>query len=121
MDGSTVRVSRGDPLNQATGQSASADRSDAASSGTGSEFSLTDVAVYDLDGTGELNTRPAVDGGDATLLLPSHAIDLPTWPHEASASIPFTTTHVRFRANQQPQPVLRHVRDAYTRDGAGVL
>ena len=48
-----------------------------------SQVSLTAVACFDLAEDGEINTRPALDGGDATLLLPSHAIDLPTWPHPA--------------------------------------
>ena len=47
------------------------------------QVSLTAVACFDLAGDGEINTRPALEGGDATLLLPSHAIDIPTWPHRA--------------------------------------
>ena len=47
------------------------------------QLSLTLVGVFDLAGDGQINSRSALDGGDGTLLLPSHAIDLPTWTHPA--------------------------------------
>jgi hypothetical protein len=45
--------------------------------------SLTPVGCFDLAGDGQINSRSALDGGDATLLVPSHQVDLPTWPHAA--------------------------------------
>ena len=47
------------------------------------QVSLTLVGCFDLAGDGQINSRSALDGGDATLLVPSHEVDLPTWPHAA--------------------------------------
>ncbi len=42
-------------------------------------FSFTRLAWFDINGDGHIDPRPAGAGGDATLLVGSHEVDLPTY------------------------------------------
>jgi hypothetical protein len=46
--------------------------------------SLTRLAWFDANGDGDIDPRPAGAGGDATLLVPSHAVDLPVFARPAT-------------------------------------
>jgi hypothetical protein len=61
------------------------------SEATTSSISLTRLAWFDANGDGKIDTRAAGAGGDATLLVPAHQVDLPTYgraAHPAPASRP---------------------------------
>jgi len=47
--------------------------------GSATDVSFTRLAWFDTNGDGNIDPRPAADGGDATLLVPSHAVALPTY------------------------------------------
>ncbi len=64
------------PSAQTGGDSAPVARAVASSEPT---VSLTRLAWFDTNGDGDIDPRPATSGGDATLLVPSHAVDLPTY------------------------------------------
>jgi hypothetical protein len=74
------------PRADGTGQSPpapparSAGTSSAAST---SSISLTRLAWFDANGDGQIDTRAAGSGGDATLLVPAHQVDLPTYGRAA--------------------------------------
>jgi hypothetical protein len=54
-----------------------------------SSISLTRLAWFDANGDGQIDTRSAGSGGDATLLVPAHQVDLPTYgraAHPAAAN-----------------------------------
>ena len=61
---------------QTGGDTAPVARADASSA---ANVSLTRLAWFDTNSDGDIDPRPAGDGGDATLLVPSHAVDLPTY------------------------------------------
>jgi len=44
-------------------------------------ISLTRLACFDINGDGHIDPRSADEGGDATLLVPTHEVDLPTWSY----------------------------------------
>lgn len=44
-------------------------------------ISLTRLACFDINGDGHIDPRSAGNGGDATLLVPTHEVDLPTWSY----------------------------------------
>lgn len=50
-------------------------------------ISLTRLAWFDANGDGRIDTRSAGAGGDATLLVPTHEVDLPTYDHNANPRI----------------------------------
>jgi hypothetical protein len=86
------------------------------------QVSLTLVGCFDFAGDGQINSRSALDGGDATLLVPSHEVDLPTWPHAALLQ-GFDSTHEQSdhtTAGRVAPPMTgatRHAVDAYQRYG----
>jgi len=86
------------------------------------EVSLTLVGCFDLAGDGQINSRSALDGGDATLLVPSHEVDLPTWPHAALLHA-LDATHdqpdhaTAARVPSATTALTQHVADAYQRYG----
>lgn len=43
------------------------------------------LAWFDVNGDGSIDPRSAASGGDATLLVPAHAVDLPTYARPAHA------------------------------------
>jgi hypothetical protein len=48
--------------------------------GSGSNgVSLARLAWFDVNGDGHIDPRSTTSGGDATLLVPSHSVDLPTY------------------------------------------
>jgi hypothetical protein len=52
----------------------------AGTSGAGSyAVSLARLAWFDVNGDGHIDPRSTTSGGDATLLVPSHSVDLPTY------------------------------------------
>jgi hypothetical protein len=73
----------------AFGAETSAARLDAAVVGPASSkapsaaISFTRLACFDVNGDGNIDTRSAATGGDATLLVPTHAVDLPTYSRPA--------------------------------------
>jgi hypothetical protein len=54
-----------------------------ASAASTSSISLTRLAWFDANGDGQIDTRAAGSGGDATLLVPAHQVDLPTYGRAA--------------------------------------
>ena len=44
---------------------------------------FTRLAWFDVNGDGSIDPRSAASGGDATLLVPAHAVDLPTYARPA--------------------------------------
>jgi hypothetical protein len=44
-------------------------------------ISLTRLACFDINGDGHIDPRSAGTGGDATLLVPTQQVDLPTWSY----------------------------------------
>lgn len=53
--------------------------------------SYTRLAWFDVNGDGNIDPRSASAGGDATLLVPAHAVDLPTYSRPVS---PGGNTHI---------------------------
>jgi hypothetical protein len=49
-------------------------------------IALTRLAWFDANGDGRIDTRAAGTGGDATLLVPAHQVDLPTYRRVAHAA-----------------------------------
>jgi hypothetical protein len=49
--------------------------------------SFARLAWFDLNGDGSIDPRSAAAGGDATLLVPAHAIDLPTYARAAHTTV----------------------------------
>ncbi len=49
-------------------------------------ISFTRVAWFDANGDGVIDNRSATNGGDGTLLLPAHAIDLPRFSRNVAAA-----------------------------------
>jgi hypothetical protein len=47
-------------------------------------ISFTRLACFDVNGDGSIDTRSAAAGGDATLLVPTHAVALPTYTRPAN-------------------------------------
>lgn len=47
-------------------------------------ISLTRLAWFDVNGDGRIDPRSADSGGDATLLVPTHEVDLPTYSRAVS-------------------------------------
>ena len=43
------------------------------------DVDLTHVGWFDANGDGHIDSRSSTDGGDGTLLLPAHAVYLPTY------------------------------------------
>jgi hypothetical protein len=43
------------------------------------QVDLAHVAWFDANGDGRIDSRSPLDGGDGTLLLPAHEVDLPTY------------------------------------------
>jgi len=64
------------PDTQTSGGTAAVARAAASSAPA---VSFTRLAWFDTNGDGDIDPRPASDGGDATLLVPSHAVALPTY------------------------------------------
>ncbi|MCU1467061.1 MAG: hypothetical protein JWM72_2989 [Actinomycetia bacterium] len=85
--------------------------------------SLARLAWFDVNGDGHIDPRSTTSGGDATLLVPSHSVELPTYrrtvngvggprpanPSETPPSVPAT-------AAQTSRAV-----DAYERYGAAAV
>ncbi len=65
-------------------------------------ISLTRLACFDVNGDGNIDPRSASAGGDATLLVPTHEVDLPTWPHAAN---PMESAHDRARPHAETRTV----------------
>jgi hypothetical protein len=71
------------------GAETSAPRADAAVAappsrpGASLAISLTRLAWFDVNGDGSIDSRSAAAGGDATLLVPTHEVDLPTYSRPA--------------------------------------
>jgi hypothetical protein len=59
-------------------------RRPAPSDGAVPAISFTRLACFDVNGDGSIDTRSAAAGGDATLLVPTHAVDLPTYTRHAN-------------------------------------
>jgi hypothetical protein len=55
----------------------------APSPATAPAISFTRLAWFDANGDGNIDSRSASAGGDATLLVPTHAVDLPTYSRPA--------------------------------------
>ena len=53
--------------------------------GASSGVSLARLAWFDVNGDGHIDPRSTTSGGDATLLVPSHSVDLPTYRRTVSA------------------------------------
>jgi hypothetical protein len=53
------------------------------SAATSPAISFTRLACFDVNGDGSIDTRSAAAGGDATLLVPTHTVDLPTYSRPA--------------------------------------
>jgi hypothetical protein len=51
---------------------------------------FTRLAWFDVNGDGNIDPRSASAGGDATLLVPAHSVDLPTYARAAHTT---ATTH----------------------------
>ena len=56
-----------------------------AAAGASSGVSLARLAWFDVNGDGHIDPRSTTSGGDATLLVPSHSVDLPTYRRTVSA------------------------------------
>jgi hypothetical protein len=50
-------------------------------------LSLARLAWFDVNGDGQIDPRSAASGGDATLLVPSYPVDLPTYARRANPPI----------------------------------
>jgi hypothetical protein len=88
--GSVTAIPRVD-VTGLTAPSANARSARTTSAPTTSSISLTRLAWFDANGDGEIDTRAAGAGGDATLLVPAHQVDLPTYgraAHPAPGSRP---------------------------------
>jgi hypothetical protein len=59
------------------------------------QVSLTAVGCFDVNHDGTIDTRSGLEGGDAKLLLPSHAIDLPRFARPAPTAPGTTDTRAR--------------------------
>jgi hypothetical protein len=72
------------------GSESLAPRADAVVVGSGPKsqaspaISFTRLACFDVNGDGSIDTRSAAAGGDATLLVPTHTVDLPTYSRRAN-------------------------------------
>jgi hypothetical protein len=81
--GSVATPARAEAPTEAAAPPASAPAAAApsgASTGSGSNgVSLARLAWFDVNGDGHIDPRSTTSGGDATLLVPSHSVDLPTY------------------------------------------
>src|SRR5262249_47258730 len=88
------------------------------------------IAWFDLNGDGHIDNRSPLSGGDGTLIVPKHSVDLPTYSREARrpevrlglANEPVaepTTPKTEAPVQSAPAPVsdaqTRQAIDAYTR------
>jgi hypothetical protein len=80
--GNVTTTSRVD-LTGLTPPSSSARAARTTSEATTASIALTRLAWFDANGDGEIDTRAAGAGGDATLLVPAHQVDLPTYGRPA--------------------------------------
>ncbi|HEV7525997.1 MAG TPA: hypothetical protein VGP92_13590 [Acidimicrobiia bacterium] len=64
--------------------------------------SFARLAWFDLNGDGQIDPRSATAGGDATLLVPAHAIGMPTY---ARAAGPLAGAHATHASVADDQPV----------------
>jgi hypothetical protein len=82
--------------------------------------SFARLAWFDVNGDGHIDPRSAAAGGDATLLVPAHAIDLPTYSRTVG---PIGSTHaVKQDDNERATPAANAAQtnravDAYQRYG----
>jgi hypothetical protein len=91
-----------------------------------SSFSFTRLAWFDTNGDGHIDPRAAAAGGDATLLVGSHEVDLPTYSrtiHTVGDVRAFRAKEAgapRSKAASTPDPTTAQTRqaiDAYQRYG----
>ena len=90
-------------------------------------ISLTDVAWFDANGDGRIDPRAADDGGDATLLVPSHEVELPTYDRPANPPLDGRAANARLEKNHAANTLgapdtsaaalARHAVDSYHRYG----
>lgn len=85
-------------------------------------ISLTRLAWFDANGDGRIDTRPAGAGGDATLLVPTHEVELPTYGRAALPRLDGRTTKPNEPASAaaptRPNPVrTQQAAASYQRDG----
>ena len=111
------------PWAQTGGDPAVASRADASNDAAPEpEVTFTRLAWFDVNGDGDIDPRSATAGGDATLLVPAHAVDLPTYARKVH-----TVGDLRaFRLKDQPSGTsaavpnsaqTRQALDAYQRYG----
>lgn len=83
--GSVITLPRDIASGESTAPNAGAvGRGPAASPVSAPAISFTRLACFDVNGDGSIDTRSAAAGGDATLLVPTHAVDLPTYTRRAN-------------------------------------
>jgi hypothetical protein len=80
----------GDGESHAGQQTVAAAREHAATRSGAPSVSFTRLAWFDVNGDGHIDPRSAAAGGDATLLVPSDAVDLPTYSRNVT---PLADTH----------------------------
>jgi len=91
-----------------------------------SSFSFTRLAWFDTNGDGHIDPRAAGAGGDATLLVGSHEVDLPTYSRTIPSVADLRASRARdagaprSKAASTPDPTTAQTRqaiDAYQRYG----
>ncbi len=110
--GSFTAVPRADANGEATPSGPQARPSAAPTSGVSTETSagsiaLTRLAWFDANGDGRIDPRAAGAGGDATLLVPAHQVDLPTYgrvAHPAAGSRSAAARPAGAAANESRNP-----------------
>ena len=68
------------------------------------EVDLKSIAWFDANGDGHIDSRSSTDGGDGTLLLPAHAIYLPTYSRAAAKPVALKAVAPAAEAPPAPTP-----------------
>jgi hypothetical protein len=96
-----------------------------------SDAGFVRIAWFDLNGDGHIDNRNPLNGGDGTLIVPKHAVDVPTYSRsvrraESRLGVAKSTDHTASKAEAEPvrsdpAPVsdaqTRQAIDAYQRYG----
>ena len=69
-------------------------------------ISLTRLAWFDVNGDGRIDPRSAGSGGDATLLVPAHEVDLPTYGRVSGPPAGTRPAHPTPTTDEHQQPTI---------------
>ena len=78
------------------------------------DVDLKSIAWFDANGDGHIDSRSSTDGGDGTLLLPAHAVYLPTYSRTVARPVAVKAAAVADDVKAEPPKDVTPANDAQT-------